>query len=454
MKIVTPFITALLFVSSIITTASAYQLTFTPRASTSMEYTDNLFLSDKNKEDDLITVVSVGFTLELLSKNMGLEIAYDPSYVFYDEFDENDGWRHNAGLFAWSDLGKNTRLEFTNRFLLTEDPLGEEDLVRDDQVIIPGDTTVRTSRNEYYTNTAIVGLNHQFGVNNSVYAQFLQSFLRNDDPGIEDNERYEPSVGLTYWFGQRYGIETIGEYTRGNYSQNSDFEGIPSDNFDNWFGSLKLIRNMVRNFSLYAQYEHAYRKYDGDSEPDYNLYFPSVGFQYTMARNLSLILGLGYFYQDFDGDDSENGLFGSGEIRKTWNYRRGMISLLGAAGLDQNDFGAQRIGLERFYNIRADAQYQLTRNLNGNIFGDFRYSDPISSGDSDGTEDQKQYSAGLGVTYSPYRWMAIDLNYQYSKYDADLTSSLTSETTDNYEENRVMFMITLQPDLPWRYSGI
>jgi hypothetical protein len=454
MKTATAFITALLFVFSIVSTASSYQLTFTPRASTSLEYTDNLFLSEKNKEDEIITVVSVGFTLSLSEKNMGLEISYDPSYAFYNDFDENDSWRHNARVFAWSDLGKNTRLEITDRFLFTEDPLGEEDLVRDDQVIIPGDTTIRKSRNQYYTNTAIARLNHRFGVNNLLYAEFLQSFLRNDDPDTEDNDRYQPSVGLTYWFGQRYGLETRGSYTRGIYSQDSDFQGTPTDNFDNWFGSLKGIRNISRNFSLYAQYDHAYRNYDGNFDNDYHLYSPSAGFQYSPEKDLRFALGLGYFYQDIDGADNQDGLFGSGEIRKSWNYRRGAISLSGSAGLDQNDFGAQRLGVERFVSLRADAQYGFTRELSGNMFGNFHYSDPVNTDESDGIEDQKRYSAGAGFTYIPLRWMTLNLNYRYTKYESDQDRNVGSGSRDNYDENRVMFMITFQPDLPWRYSDI
>jgi hypothetical protein len=457
MKSVYFFIITFLAVFLILSTASAYQLNFTPRASTSIEYTDNLFLSRENKESEYITTISVGFTLELLERNMGLEINYDPSYAFYDEFDANDSWRHNATMLAWRDVGKNTRLTFFNRFLLTEDPLKEDELIRDDLIIFPGDTTIRRSRNEYYTNSAILRLNHQFGLNDIVYAEFLHSFLRNDDPNIEDNDRYRPSVGLNYWFSNKYGMETRGEYTRGNFSQDRQFRGTPTDNFDNWLGSLKFINLMTRNFSLFARYDHVYRKYDGDFDDDYHLYSPSAGLQYNIAEDLYLALGLGYFYQDFDEGDKEDGLYGSGELRKSWKYRRGAVTVLGAAGLDQNDFGAQRLGVERFFSLRADARYGFARDLTGNIYGNFRYSDPVNIDESGGIEDQKRYIAGAGITYIPLRWMAVNMNYQYSRYDADITriTNLGSRTDDKYNENRVIFTITLKPDQPsWRYGGI
>ncbi len=445
-------LTMLMVYFSFLTTASAYQLTFTPRSSASLEYTDNADLSEKNKEDELTTVASVGFTIALLERTMGLEINYDPSYV-YSDFDDSDSWRHNADLFAWTDLGKNTRLELNNRFLLTEDPTGDEDLVRDDEmvVVIPGDTTVRRGRNEYYTNTAIAQLKHQFGIDNFVYTRFLYSLLRNDDPGIEDNERYQPSVGLTTWFGNRYGLETVAEYERGKFSRDSDFQGIPTDDFDNWTGALKLMRMVTKNISLFAQYQHIYRDYDSNLSNDYHLYSPSTGFQYSMENGLHFVIGLGYFIQDFDGIDNEEGLFLTGEVRKSWNYKWGVINLAGSGGLDQNSFGAQRIDLERFISLGADARYDFFRNLAGNVFIDFRYSDPVNTDESDGSggiEDQKTYRTGAGITYSPLRWMALNLNYQFSKYEASAKEDINfrSESNDKYDENRVTFMITLQPD--------
>lgn len=444
----------LIVFSSFIIDADAY-LTFTPRASNSIEYTDNLFLTEKNKEDELINVVSLGFTMGLIGSDKGLELDYDPAYAFYNEFDEYDSWRHNARLFAWSDLTKSTRLEFADRFLLTEDPLQDSDLYREDQLIIPGDTTVRKNRNEYYKNTAIMKLNHQFGLKNSIYTELQQSFLRNDDPDIEDNDKYQALAGLTYWFDPIYGLETKGVYTRGTFSQNSESEGTPADDFDNWAGSLKLIRMMNRNFSLYAQYDQAYRDYDGEFSNDYDLYAPSAGFQYNFTKDLYLDFGLGYFYQNFDENDYEEGLYCEGNLRKSWNYKKGAISLIGAAGLDQNEFGAQRLGLERFAGLKANAQYNFKRNLVGDIFSSFYYSDPIDIDESDGIENQIKMMGGAGVTYLPLNWMALNFNYQYARYDADLKeiNEFNTENTDKYDENRITFMITLQSKQPWRFNG-
>ena len=141
----------------------------------------------------------------------------------------------------------------------------------------------------------------------------------------EDNDRYQPSVGLNYWFGPKFGIETRGVYTRGEFDQDSDFTGTPTDDFDNWVGSIRLLQRLGRHFDLYQQYVQTYRNYDGDADDDYLVYAPSAGFIYRIEKDLTFSLGAGYFYQEIDGDDDEQGLFGSGQVNKIWNFRRGSI---------------------------------------------------------------------------------------------------------------------------------
>ena len=102
--------------------AFSAQFRFTPRASVRGVYTDNVFLTKDNTEDDFITRVSAGFTAELLGKTSGLSLSFDPGYVFYQEFTEKNTWRLPANLRAWTELSRATHLEYSNNFLRTEDP--------------------------------------------------------------------------------------------------------------------------------------------------------------------------------------------------------------------------------------------------------------------------------------------------------------------------------------------
>jgi len=437
------------------TVSSTYglQYTFHPRVSAGEEYTDNVFLSKDNEKDDFITIVSPGFTAKALGKTGFLELSYDPAYSKYLDFDENDAWRHDARLLGRSDLTKRTRFDISNRFLRSEDPLSEEDILelRDKDVVQEGDTSTRKNRRTFYRNTARTRLSYQFGKDDSVYAGFLYGLLRNNDPQDEDNDRYSPSAGLNYWFGPKFGIQTNATYTRGKFDQNSGFTDDPTDDFNNYAGSIKFIARTKTRFSIFTQYNHVYRDFDDDFDDsnDYMVYAPSAGFTYVVEKDLNLRLGGGYFFQEVDDNDDQQGFFGNGQIDKAWNYRRGFINLTALTGMEQNDFGAENIGLERFAAIQGSAKYEFTRKLFGDINSRYRYSDVVGSADQ-GADDNTgekvhRYRMGTGLTFVPLKWMAIRLGYNFRKVDSD-------DNTDDYEEHRGLLNITLTPDKPYRYK--
>jgi hypothetical protein len=430
--------------------AFSLQYTFHPRVSASEEYTSNVFLCEKNEKDDWITTVSAGFTAAAIGKTGGLEVSYDPAYTKYLDFDENDTWRHAAELQGWSDLSRRTRFEIRNSFLRTEDPLEEEDILalREGQVVQEGDTTVRQGRQTYYRNTASTRISHQLGQDDLIYAGFLYSFLRNNDSQEEDNDRYQPAVGLNYWFGPKFGIESNATYTKGNFDQDKEFVGEGTSDFENWAGTIRGIRRINIRSSVFAQHNQIYRDFEENNadDNDYLVYAPSAGITYVVEEGLNLRLGGGYFYQQIDGDDDNQGFFSNGQIDKTWMYRRGSIMLAALTGLDQNDFGSDSIGLERFVTLQGSADYKFTRILGGYVNGFYRYSDAVGgTDDQNAGESVHRYRAGAGFLFEPLKWMEIRLGYSFNKVNSD-------NEEDEYSEHRGLLKITLSPSQPYRYQ--
>ncbi len=425
-------------------------VTLSPQFSSKATYTDNLFLSEEDEIDEFITTISVGLKASILEKTRGLEFSYRPEYSIYDKYDDKNTLRHDAALIAWNDFDKYTRLQFVNRFLLTEDPLGEDDLVRDDQIVVPGDYTNRTSREKYYRNTSILSFTRRFGKNDLFRAGFIYSFLENDDPTVDDNRRYEPSAGLTYMFADNYGLDASGAYTRGKFDKNSQLEDTVSDDFENWRGAFRVIGLLTKHSTWFVEYNHTYRDYDEERETlsnrDYQLYHPLAGYEYEHKDDLRASIAFGYFYQDVDGGENRDGLSVTTDIRKDWRFKRGLVGFRANSGLDQDEFSAQRIGLRHYVSLGVSALYHFYKELSGGIFGEGRYSDAIGDGDSS-VEEQVRYSAGAGLTYNAFRWMALDLSYRFSRFDSD---SDDESDGDEYTENRVVFSITLRPDSPWR----
>jgi hypothetical protein len=176
------------------------------------------------------------------------------------------------------------------------------------------------------------------------------------------------------------------------------------------------------------------------------VYAPSAGFTYVVDKGLNLRLGAGYYYQDVDSGDDEQGLFGNGQLDKTWTYRRGFINLAALTGLGQNDFGAQNIGLEKFAGIQGSAKYDFLRNLSGDINGRYRYSNRIGNadqGDDDTGKNVNRFNAGAGLSWLPLKWMTIRLGYNFRKVTSD-------EETDEYDEHRGQLTIRLSPAQPFR----
>jgi hypothetical protein len=436
---------------SVASSAFAVRWTFQPRVSGTQEYTSNVFLSDDNEEDDWITTVSAGFIARAIAKNSELKVSYDPAYSFYQDFDENDGWRHKANLRGFSNLSKRLRFDIRNNFLRTQDPLDYEDylILRDKDVVEEGDPTIRTGRNTFYRNIARSRLTYQFGRDDQVYAGFVWGLLRNNDPQEEDNDSYQPSLGLDYWFGPKFGIETNAAYTRGEFDQDNDFVGDPSDDFKNYAGSARFIYRTKTRFSIFAGHRQAYRDFDNDvgDSNDYMVYAPSAGFTYIVEKGLNVRLGAGYFYQDVDDEEDEQGIFGDSQIDKTWTYRRGFVNLTGLTGLEQRNFGAQNVGLERYIGARGSAKYDFLRNLSGDISGRYRFSDRVGNADRTGGDDTgknvHRYNVGAGMDWLPYKWMTIRLGYTFRKVISD-------QDSDEYDEHRGLLRVTLTTDQPFR----
>jgi hypothetical protein len=147
--------------------ADAAQLLFTPRATVTEEYNDNIDLDRRNKQDDFITTVTVGGTLELLGQVSGMRVAYDPGYSFYADNDEYDSWQHNLLGSVWHNFSRETRLDLTNYFLYTKDPLADDD-VEDERgnIIVRGNDRQR-NRDTFWRENATARLSHQFGVEDS-----------------------------------------------------------------------------------------------------------------------------------------------------------------------------------------------------------------------------------------------------------------------------------------------
>jgi hypothetical protein len=419
--------------------AAAFEATFIPRIQAKEEYTDNVDLDRNNKQDDFITTVTPGFTAGLKGKTAGMELSADPGYSFYANHSEKDDWNVSSNFNAWANTSKNTRLEVRDYFYLTSDPLSDRDVnVAPIDPNQPPDTTVRKGRNQYYRNNASGNFIYQFGKYDSLNLGFMYRRLDNSkDRFYEDNQGYIPSMQLDYWFTSHFGSRLIASYTRGTYDQSDNFTGTPTDNFDSYYGNLRMIRKLSRHLDGFVQYEHTRRHFNGRSH-DYMIYNPSVGFTYQVLDHTNLEAYGGYFYRDVDS--ASNNQDPSGSLSLTQQFNRGSLYLNANGGYQSADFTSEANGYTQYYEGRAAFNYQLARRVNADIFGSYR-RDKYKDASPSYTNHTSR--AGAGLVIQPLNWLFVRFEYSFRNVSS-------RDNSQEYTENRGLVRFTLTPPRPFR----
>lgn len=425
--------------------AHSAQLNFTPAFIVTEEYNDNIFLTPDDEDDDFITRVSLGGTLELLGRTSGAELTYFPAYEWYDDFSDNDGWTHDALGRTYYNFAANTSIELRDAFKFTRDNAASdiEGAVSDDPLLPPDiqPDRLRRNRDEYYINVATATLDHRFGSEDTVYSSFSYRIFRGQDYGdrpddIDDYDIWEPSIGGAYWFSNLWGAEADLLYSHRDYEEDTDRE--------EWTGRFRLNRRLTRHLDIYAQYEHTTLDYDSSPDPndvDYDLYKPTVGFNYQLDQNTRIEIGGGWYFQDRDRGGNEDGFVLESLADKIWPFRQGLIGVTLLSGTDIDDEGSEDLGFNVYYEGRLRGEYAFTPRFSCNATAGYRWDD-YPDEEPDERTDKTMFGT-VGLEYQALRWMFLNLDYTFRDLDSD-------EDRDEYTENRVLFSITLTPDRPYR----
>ena len=433
--------------------AFAAQYTFIPRFVVNSYYTDNINLSSDNRESAIVTSVIPGFTAGVSGRTAGIDVNFNPGYTLYSNDSDRNYWRFNAGLNSFVDITQHTKLTVTDNYYLTQDP-NPEFLINDVRAGEPDaslDPSIRQGDQKYWRNTARVRVDHQFGEDRSVYAEYVNSILRNDSEFYEDSNNNTGRAGLTYFFGVKWGAQLDGTYTRGTYDQSNDFAGIPSSDFDLWTVKPRLIRRFSRIFEGYLEYQYGRIDYTSgnlvSSPPgsstirfneNYSVHDTRIGIIYNLAEDMLITANAGWALKVNEVFDNQNGFVGAVSFRKT--LKRGGYRFEAAAGYDPGNFRSQNFGFERYYGIGFTGDYQILRQLYGDLYGAYRRSEYI---DTIPERTVDRYNAGVGVTWQPYRWGSVRLGYAYR-------SAFSGIETEEYTENRIFLTLSISTELPYR----
>ena len=107
----------------------------------------------------------------------------------------------------------------------------------------------------------------------------------------------------------------------------------------------------------------------------------------------------------------------------------------GSSGYDESYFNAENLGLRVYYGANTTASYEMFRDITGRVTGSYSIDDYLNTADD---RQDRTTMAGIGLSYSRLRYLIAAIDYRYRLRDS-------SETGNEYQENRLYFSITLKP---------
>jgi hypothetical protein len=457
------------------TAAFSMQTMLTPSVSVKTEYTDNVDRDSEDPEHDFITSISPALSLDLLGKSAGMSASYSTSKVYYSRKpQEDDYWRHQFKVNAYSQLTKHTNFTIDGSYLQSQDEADTENPFDS----IETDYTRRKGNYEYRTYTANTGLDYQFGEKDSLGLGVGIGGTENEDPTLNDSFYYRPSVDFSYWVTSQWGMELSGFYKRGIFDTSDEVASVSDeDDFEDYSGYIKFIRSFNRQLDGNVKYTFTktIRTVREDENEEKRSHDVSIGYDYALDENTSYGVSVGAtlveetgeedetglsasfdFSKDFQPDmsfsvlagysiveksgrDGETGLYGSLNFSK--RFERGDIGINASSGYEYNYFGAEDLGLTYYVGGGLTGGYDLTRRLSANAYADYRYSKYL-----DQTPERKdhRYLAGCNLSYQLLKWLYANAGYTFSTTES-------SDDENDYMENRVYVSLTATKGfLIWR----
>lgn len=423
--------------------------TLVPRLTLSEEYTDNVDLNPSDRREEWTTVVSPGIDYTALWKTRGLRVSYSPGFAYAAKDRDNSEIRQDLAAYFWdqvtnklrvraSETLQRTELPYTLKEpvfrrtrtvpTVTEQPEGPSVEFQEPIVERRTDRTVRRNREPHTESTTVVATDYRFGKRDLFTASYLFGILNNDDPKVEDNRRHSPSLAVTWWPWDHYGMDARFLYERIDYSGKTDYT-------NDYEAQMRFLREFSEHFKGFVGYRHTVADEPG-REKDYQVYEPFVGVDWESSKDFFAALSVGFFYKNNETGSNDGGPTISGDLGKTWRFRRGALRVSGGTGYEQSYGGAENLGYTVYYQAMIAGNYALRKRTDALASFSVVRNEYL---DEDPERDDNVYTAAAGLRYRMLRWLYLNMTYSHQKLDSNLNEN-------DYRENRVVMSVSLIPE--------
>jgi predicted porin len=401
----------------------------TPRVSVEGQYDDNIFLTERDEQDDFITTVSPGVNLNYSAPTGEIILDYEFRRSFYSDFSELDFSSHRGKAEARKDFTHWFGAGIREIFIRGEDPIELTGVTEFEK------PSIRQGRRDRYTRNIVEPeATFRFGENRSIRLGYRNMILRNDREDIADQDENAGNALFTFRFNIRNGIEIFYEHIDMEYD-----DTIPPTDDEDFDGDEirgKYTYYFDPRTSAFLEYVYLHRDFDRESARffNYEVHVPSLGLSRDLYENVNLTASAGYAFRDAEslGDDEE-GFYGLGTL--TAQYKRLTLSLYGETGFGEDFLSAQSLGFNEFWRAGIDAEYQLLERLQ--VAG-FFYIEEEDFKDLD--REDTTWSARGRLAYQLLKWLIVAFDYEHNERDSNIV-------LESYDDNRYFGHLTVQYDI-------
>ncbi len=342
-------------------------------------YDNNIYLSSENEKEDYRNIIILGVGANDETSLQELSARYSLSLNKFWRNEVNDYAGHNLEFDFERKLTRHISVRFADTYYLSEEPLEED----------PEITALRRERNRYARNRAEAGLSYQFGHDDFLRINYLDSRLQNQATDVEDSVEYGPIIEMTYWFNVHHGIDLGYSWNRIEYEES---DPLKRDLITAGY-SYRYRPNTTLTVNYSLEFFHAY------DELDYNNHIVMLGVEHSLSPQWTIGGALGQFFWDPEAGDSENGLVYEAHIRRY--FESTSLSLAGTGGSREEYTDAESRGFTKYRSLNLSMDHEVSSRTSINLNVNYHHEKTLSREFL--RDDIWSYSGN--ISYRLYRWL-------------------------------------------------
>jgi len=406
---------------------------FQPSITVEEEYSDNIYLTSKNRKSDFITTISPGLRFSTLPRSeitgqfrpasssadtkYGVDLDYKLGLVYYGKEEDNNFVSHRGTLNAWYTLGR--WFTFRVRDYLTRSQEGREReysvTALENQYLL---ATQRGSRTTYLRNVFEPSAEYRFGKEDMVSLNYRSNIYQNESRQFQDSREDYINPKISYWFNIRHGILLEYGLTFGNFDRSPDFVGH--------MGRGRYTYRFNPRTSIFGNYIYLKRDFESSSI-DYDVHRPTLGIEHAFTSTLSGQAQLGYFWRDPTRGSTTSGF--SYDINLTEKAQKTTYALAFQGGYTEDYFTAENLGFNKYHRAIGTITHRLLEKMSVGLSGSLERA---KLGEE---RTDRIWGINGNVSYELLKWLTLSLDVAHRENHSNMN-------VFDYSEYRGIFRVT------------